>query len=441
MERTGRSEQFVFTLPPLSSFLWPIFALSFFSFAGFVLFDFLALKRPFQIFSFGFTFFIGSLLIVAKRPSPMVFSFGSLCYTIYLIAGCFHSFFIQKLSFLTLTYVVILFAMLMLSRLGIFAVKRLSGWVLFYVFLFACMGFAEFTFLMLHPEVIPLTSADPNALYLTDQINYLHPINFLGYSTGLESAKSFLGITVTRMRSFMFEPSLVVAYFLLPAGFAFLFQSRFFYFVGFIAFAFSLLTLSGSAFLSIFMGLIPLAVYRWTHMRVFFLLIPLIQVLFFLSMNLFGLTEDVIYLINIPGELIKEYTGVDIFIKTTSAVARLNMFKEATDLILKYPTGQPFASTLSVGTFWLSYLMNTPVGFICNLFMMLWIFNRIGYGFLLEFSKRKKNYFRVLGLSLIYGVLYFSFSFSSYGFTTGFGLIWIYLVISMVSHGKFFAKD
>lgn len=410
----------------LTTLYWILVASFFFTFSGFGFLDVLAIRRPFQSFAlsilvvFGLVQFLKRFAIYAPDFVSSIF----LCYTaIYVLI----SLLLRNSILEAANGAVVLFVILLLNttkaKYRIYFMRSLIA----FSFIFALAGIIEFVILIFQPDLIKYTGAPGNALYLSNTIQVTHPINYLGLTTGVEKAHhSILGIPLTRMRSFLYEPSLAIAYFLLPGGISLLFEKPWRK-IGYMLIFFSLLTFSGSVIMSILFGIVSFLIVRLSRSRSWMVYFPFIFATILSLLSFAGEFELFLKAINIPGQLIYEYFGSDIFIKTTSASARLQMIKDAYTDIFNYPIGKTSRSDLSVGTFWLSYIISSPLGFLLNLAVMFNIFTICGKLSIKTHSIRKNKYTSYTGLSLVYGVLFSSFTFTSYGFTNAFGLMWIYL--------------
>ena len=112
--------------------------------------------------------------------------------------------------------------------------------------IFALMALVQWLILIYSPDLneyllIPIDEGEHQ-----DPIR--HPIALLGLSS--ESEYTLAGMTVGRMQSFAKEPSLNVAYFMLPASFAFMRNSGASFVWGCVMLLYCVLSLSGSVFLA-----------------------------------------------------------------------------------------------------------------------------------------------------------------------------------------------
>lgn len=127
-----------------------------------------------------------------------------------------------------------------------------AKWIVSLAAIFSVMAIAEFVILIFQPEL--RIHAE---VFVGDDglaVERFHPVILLGFVTG--ENYTIFGLNITRMRSFATEPSLLVLYSLLPFCLALLLRTRNSLILSLPILVFSVISLSGSVFLSIAFSLL-----------------------------------------------------------------------------------------------------------------------------------------------------------------------------------------
>ena len=414
----------------LDKLLWVSLTLLFFTFSGFSVMDLLGIRRPFQFVmlatagTIGFFYMMLHVRNITLRPISTTFF-------LYVGALGVTAYFWQQHHLLALNMLVVLFVVLLLAFAPAGRWRDFERLMIIGSTVFAALGITQFVILLFHPEWMPHAGSHGNALYLSNEFAAKHPIAMLGLTSGSDLGYHILGFQVARMRSFMFEPSLVIAYFMLPAGVA-LVGSRRARWCGVILGVFCFLTFSGAAFLSVAIGVGALLLFRWTRSRIVFLILPFAQAIALSVLSDPQVVEMTAELLNAPGRFLQEHTGVTIFLKPISARARLEMFGQAMYEIYATPFGSGARTNLSVGTFWLAHIIGSPIAFLLNIIVMGWIYYQLGGVMAKLLDAPRRDWIGLAGLVTCYGVCHSLFAFTSYGFTNAFGLIWLYILLRRI---------
>lgn len=182
------------------------------------------------------------------------------------------------------------------SMLGIFAISSVSSenvrWLIKCIVMlalcFALMAMLQFTFLIFFPSFIPILQVgidEGNLVVLqTDTVNGIaasfHPFMLFGLVT--TDNLDVFGVFIPRMRSFTSEPSLLVAFFILPAALGLLLNERRWTIASGIIVLFCLFSFSGSVQISIAFSLIYVIASFFFSTRFIFLSLPFLSVLIIL---------------------------------------------------------------------------------------------------------------------------------------------------------------
>lgn len=173
------------------------------------------------------------------------------------------------------------------SMIGIFAVSSVSSenvrWLIKCIVIlalcFALMALLQFVLLLVFPLLIPVLQVaieEGNLVGLgSNVLASFHPLMLLGLLS--PEILDVFGFDVPRMRSFTSEPSLLVAFFLLPATLGFLLNERSWAIASSVIVVFCILSFSGSVQLSIAFSLVYLLATFFFTSRFVFISLPLLS--------------------------------------------------------------------------------------------------------------------------------------------------------------------
>jgi hypothetical protein len=273
---------------------------------------------------------------------------------------------------------------------------------------FALMALVQWLILIYSPDLNAYVLGPIDEGEHQDPIR--HPIALLGL--GLEHEYTLGGMTVGRMQSFAKEPSLNVAYFMLPASFAFMRNSTASFVWGCVMLLYCVLSLSGSVFLAC-----GFAGFWWLVTRVISVraAVPY-GMLFVMVAYIGGLHSSALSILNFLNDL-SQYG--DFLSKSQSATSRGQGALTNSDAALASPLGSD--TTSDIPGPWLSNSA-LSAGWLGVIFL-LWFLVRLGRE-LQDFYERSPRFgAQRVGCILFFGVLATVLVFNDYQMGNYVGLI------------------
>jgi hypothetical protein len=207
---------------------------------SFLFAEVLGIKRPLQIF-------LVTLLLAGAVPAALHFKLravDTLMAFVVVLLGT--ELLLRRQPLYILDAVCTLLAMLV-----IYSAPRDSFWIaaralVWTATTFACMALLQWVLLFVTPELGEYRLLVDDYGNIENSVK--HPIMYLGLFD--EQIFNLFGRPIARLQSFAMEPSLNVAYFMLPASLAILMNRRLYFILGVIILIFCLLSFSGSVYLS-----------------------------------------------------------------------------------------------------------------------------------------------------------------------------------------------
>ena len=218
------------------------------------------------------------------------------------------------------------------------------------------------------------------------------------------------GMSVTRLRSFASEPSLLVGYFLIPGALGLTYRNGY-RILGMICIFFCILSLAGSVYAALISSAAAsfLLVVKRKHLAT---LVPFIALFIFIWI-LFSHFSELIMLAKKSGS---DYDFLD---KTNSATVRFSYIRDFIPKIVASPLGVAEEITQPLGLLIGSAARAGMIGFMLALFVLLKIYNAIDHLLI----RRDLHILQQLGILIVYGgitmgVIYLDNCFIQlYGFT------------------------
>jgi len=391
-----------------------------FTFYNFLFLDLLGIRDIVQTWLLIIVFMLSFIIIffrkIHKRPDDISLLFIIILSVNILFAAILRSSF-GEISNLAVGLIFVLVFYQINDSQKEFAIKTFIS-IIFY---FAVLGIFQFLLLILFPEYRHFTQLFIDDIYKSTTSLVNHWIILLGLTDASGSIISFWGVQISRMKSFLNEPSLAVAYFLLPAGLAFSYKKSY---KGFFIFTFALLTFSGSIFGCLFISLVIIAIYYITKNKYILLLLPIIIFLLLLILIFQGKLGVIMSFINSPAELL----GMDIFNKgDETGGSGFPRFYSMYDAIMEIESnlflGVKEALKLPVGSIIGVYYSFGPLAFLLNIVLFYKLI-------ILLVPSLGSSFFTIKTFSIIiiYGALFSNFFFMWYGFNTAFGYVLLYLL-------------
>lgn len=399
---------------------WLLTVVYLFTFFGFFFFDLLGIRRMVQGIVGPIIFFLGFLLI-SKKPKISTPSFFA---KVYLIGLSIFGITAMALRFHSNELFSILFAVFVILILhfdNFIRKHEPERQLIYFVSFFAAMALFQFLVLLNYPDMIFGLNHHGDVLYENQSNDVWSSFAYMGTTSG--GTRELAGQRVFRLKSFMNEPSLAVAYFLMPAGLAFSFPGKLKY-LGMIPAIFAFATLAGTSYFALFVGVFGIVFFIITRGNrfIFFLFPPLI--LFFISFICDqGYFWELFELINYPAQEL----GLKFLAKAPESAAErffANIF--VINEILVHPLGTTSQALMThpVGSFLGAFFLFGPIGFLWNILLYFMLLNNL-YAWL---KKGSLSIFKILSGCFIYGSFYVSFGFVWYGFLSGYGYVLLFLV-------------
>lgn len=377
-------------------------AIALFVAGRFGFFDILGMKRIFEIIIF-IPIGLLSFLLVLMRPNIWLQPFFLLPFFYFIFQIYFNpdALVLADLCMATLFCGIILI-------LGKRFADRVLRYTIIIATIFALFGILEFIILLINPALVSHI-----LLFYDYYSGSTHPLienalQLLGLADG--TSYHLWGMSVTRLRSFASEPSLLVGYFLVPGALGLTYRNHYAFF-GLICILFCILSLAGSVyaalactiFSSIFM------VIKRRHLITF---LPFILLAFFIWI-LFSHYTDLILLVRKSGN---DYDFLD---KTNSANMRFSYIRDFIPKVISSPFGIDEEIHQPLGLLIGSAARAGIIGFLLAIVVMVKIYNVIDR----LLMSRNLYLIQEFGLLIIYsaltmGLLYLDNCFIQlYGFT------------------------
>lgn len=279
---------------------------------------------------------------------------------------------------------------------------------------FATLGIIEFVLVFMDPTLIPETIGwtDGSEPVLT------YAIQLLGFSDG--TFYHIFGTPITRLMSFVTEPSLLLIYFLIPGALALTYKNKYKW-CGFVCIFFSICSLSGSILISIFFAVLSYLLVRLKSARAF-AWVPFAALIVF-GLVLFHYYSD---LIDMAGNL--GYQG-DFLGKANSANQRFSYIKDHIFLILVAPFGIDETINGCLGFVLAAGAQCGVIGIILAISILVKIYYKTGYILI----QKESNAIMKTGLLIIYGSLISIMLYTDYGFNKLFGFTLLFLINNRLS--------
>ena len=252
--------------------------------------------------------------------------------------------------------------------------------------------------------------------------DFSHPIAWLGFVTG--ESYTLFGASVTRLRSFASEPSLLLIYFLLPAVIALMAAGRRLALCALPLIVFSALSLSGSIFLSLFLSMVS-----WFSIKLFGVKKTMVYVpLLLLAVFLWTLSAERIDVFGRVFDSLAQYG--DFFAKSRSfnqrSAGMLAALTEAMASPLGSPTPVQSPVPLIIGA--------VLTGGWLALLMLLWFVSRIGAASQSAYSSPAGRARHRLGVLVFAGIVFVVLIFNDYSMTSYGGLVMLMFAYRIVRH-------
>ncbi len=361
-----------------------MFALALFVAGRFGFFDILGLKRLFEILLFIPISMLGVTLILM---APRLW-----CHPFLLLP---FSYFIFQLywnpDWLNLADLAIATIMVgTVIALG----KSFSDLLLRYMIriatFFAILGLIEFVILIIKPSLVS------NILLFYDFYSgsnvpvIQNAMQLLGLSDG--TSYHLWGLSVTRLRSFTSEPSLLVGYFLVPGALALTYRDKYVTY-GFICILFCICSLAGSVYAALGFSLLSTIAVIFKK-REIVILLPFM----FLCGFMWILYNHYGELIMMAKSMGSDYDFLD---KTNSANMRFSYIRDFVPKVLSSPLGLEEELHQPLGLLIGSAAHSGIIGFVLAAIVLFKLYTRLSYHFL----NAALHKYQKLGLLIIYGSL------------------------------------
>lgn len=243
-------------------------------------------------------------------------------------------------------------------------------------------------------------------------VSSFHPIAFLGLMTSEQL--NVLGIQITRMRSFVSEPSLLVIFFMLPAAMGLFLKQKFWTSCSLIILFFCILSISGSVQVCIIFAVLYFLLSSFLPTRFLFLWTPLagMAIMLFIMITL-GLELFTNFDMNLS-----QSENANFLAKGNSLVARGNGLIFGANEALRSPFGSRFGHELPLSVF-LGVILNAGwVGAVLLLVFFNKLISRISV-----LKKEDHSLTSKIGISILFGIICTIFLFNDYAVLNYAGLV------------------
>ena len=283
---------------------------------------------------------------------------------------------------------------------------------------FAILGIIQFVILLWFPNAT--TYADAHAFqasYLSGRPN-VHPLMLLGFTTGEEY--SLFGFPITRISSFLKEPSFIVPYFVITGVLALSYRGAIRY-TAIPLLTFAVISISGSAWLSLLMSMAAFLVFKGLRKRRWLLtVLPLLAAIFVGWLVYWSETSELLARATSVLDPLK--SEATFFEKEGSIRVRLVTMKDGLELLQTSAFGVPGGVTGSGGLFFHALFTSGYIGGGLVLWMMREYLSR------LVMISSDRRYF--VFAAMMYGTLLQVLLFTSGGFLSAAGFLILGLVLT-----------
>lgn len=292
---------------------------------------------------------------------------------------------------------------------------------------FAVLGILQFVILVLFPELTPYTISYRLQPEKGGDYHISHPIAYLGMTSG--EVRSVLGLLVTRGQSFLREPSLITAYFFLPALLSLTLQGKW-KLAAVPLVIFCMLSLTGSFYAVVLIFLVLFPFFRSARFRQrprFLTWAPLLgsllAIFLILQTNFF---EELVTLLFRNPLIVSQIDLLEFLDRWSSAIGRLQTVKA---YILEAPLGGVVSSKIptAVGLILFSYLKASVLGAGLMVGFLFQVFR--------ENARRlAEGRLGAITAALLAALFCQASFFSIYGLTTASGFLILALTLQRLRH-------
>lgn len=292
---------------------------------------------------------------------------------------------------------------------------------------FATLGLIEFLLLLFDPAL-----KSDILLFYDDYSGSTVPMienvmQLFGLSDG--TTYHLWGMTITRLRSFASEPSLLVGYFLIPGALALTYGGRQ-ALLGLICIAFSICSLAGSVFAAVTLSLLSSSMIL-CRSRYLYIIGPFIGLTIFIWILGSHYNELILLTKTTSG-------GYDFLDKTNSANMRFSFIRDVGPQALMSPFGLSQEINQPLGLLVSGAARGGYFGFILILFILMRLFGTIG-DLLIQYPLPKLT---KIGLLIIYGSLLTGILYLDNCFIQIFGFTLLLLIHNRLQYLQFcYAKS
>jgi len=359
-------------------------ALLFFVLGRFGFFDILGLKRLLEIILFVPLVLLGSMLILTS-PQKWLSPFLLLPCVSCIMQTYWNP---DGLIVADLGTTILIIGIIL--ALGSQFSDLLLRYVIIIATFFASLGIIEFFILLASP------SLSNHILLFYDYYsgstvpviqNYLQ---LFGLSDG--TSYHLFGMSVTRLRSFASEPSLLVGYFLVPGALGLTYQGRYVVF-GLICIFFSMCSLAGSVYAALGFSTLGIVLMLLKSRRLIIVL-PFILLALFVWV-LFSHYNELIFMTKSTGG---DYDFLD---KTNSANMRFSYIRDFIPKVIASPFGLAEEINQPLGLLIGSMARGGVLGLILIIIILMKLYTALGY----LFTYGQLQLLQKIGLIIIYGSL------------------------------------
>jgi hypothetical protein len=255
---------------------------------------------------------------------------------------------------------------------------------------FACLGIIEFVILLLKPSLVSqiLLFYDNYSGSTVPVIQ--NALQLLGLSDG--TSYHLWGMSVTRLRSFTSEPSLLVGYFLVPGALGLTYGGKYAFF-GMLCIFFCICSLAGSVFVALcFSGVAFLMIV--VKSRRLYILFPFLMLAFFVYILYTHYNELILMTKSTAG-------NYDFLDKTNSANMRFSYIREFIPKAFSSPLGLAEEIHQPLGLLIGAMAKGGLIGLIVTLVILIKLFSSLAYLLVSQYM----HIMQKLGLTIVYGAL------------------------------------
>lgn len=292
-------------------------------------------------------------------------------------------------------------------------ISNLLKGIVIVISIYSIMGLLEFIILLLDPELISKIFI-PASAYYNGTAHFPSLLSYLGLSTGVPIHA--FGLRITRLRSFLSEPSLLTGFFMPLSGVALLMKSKRYQYFGISILTFCILSFAGSVWFTVFLVINHFLFSKFLKSKKLFIAAAFIALALFYTILLISFSWLVSHS-NLSTTL-----DVSALNKTESLAVRFGSIAQYLHILPSHPFGYEKELTLPAGLILKACALG---GYLLATILIYAITSY--YAALYKIFVLQKNQLQLLGVSILYATMW-----SCMAFLNFFGMYYLTLAALII---------